>query len=90
MLLSPCQGRGKTTLLSVLRTPSAPLPENVSTVGVNVAEWVVHPPPQVAKKKGAGPPQRVRTLVDFFTYLAGQCHVQFTDYTAVFLLHGLH
>ena len=44
------QGRGKTTLLSVLRDPQAPLPSNVSTVGVNVAEWVVSPPVQTMKK----------------------------------------
>lgn len=44
------QGRGKTTLLSVLRTPNAPLPENVSTVGVVVNEWAV-PPPRTKNQK---------------------------------------
>ena len=44
------QGRGKTTLLSVLRDPTAPLPENISTVGVNVADWVVKAPPEVIKR----------------------------------------
>jgi len=46
------QGRGKTTLLSVLRTPSSPLPDNVSTVGVVVNEWVVSPPSYNTKKRG--------------------------------------
>ena len=57
------QGRGKTTLISVLRTPSAPLPSNVSTVGVEVAEWTLSPPPHVMRgiKKGQ-PLQRVSTL----------------------------
>ena len=44
------QGRGKTTLLSVLRDPSASLPENISTVGVNVADWVVKAPPEVVRR----------------------------------------
>ena len=44
------QGRGKTTLLSVLKDIGAPLPPNVSTVGVNVSEWVVPPPPSTARK----------------------------------------
>ena len=44
------QGRGKTTLLSVLRDPTAPLPENISTVGVNVADWVVKAPPETVKR----------------------------------------
>ena len=43
------QGRGKTTLISVLRQPKAPLPENISTVGVNMADWVVKAPPEVVK-----------------------------------------
>jgi hypothetical protein len=46
------QGRGKTTLLSVLRTPGGPLPENVSTVGVVVNEWAVQPPVAGKGKKG--------------------------------------
>ena len=46
------QGRGKTTLLSVLRTPNSPLPENVSTVGVVVNEWVVSPPAAITKRRG--------------------------------------
>lgn len=58
--LSLAQGRGKTTLLSVLRNPSSSLPENVSTVGVEVAEWVVHPP-AVVKKKGGSTSVRVGT-----------------------------
>lgn len=58
--LSLAQGRGKTTLLSVLRNPSSALPENVSTVGVEVAEWVVHPP-AVVKKKGGSTSVRVGT-----------------------------
>ncbi len=45
------QGRGKTTLLSVLRTPNQPLPENVSTVGVVVNDWVIGPPLATKKKK---------------------------------------
>lgn len=45
------QGRGKTTLLSVLRTPNSPLPENVSTVGVVVNDWVVQPPAAGKGKK---------------------------------------
>lgn len=45
------QGRGKTTLISVLRSPNSPLPENVSTVGVVVKDWVLQPPPPVGKKK---------------------------------------
>ena len=44
------QGRGKTTLLSVLRDPTASLPENISTVGVNVADWVVKAPPEVVRR----------------------------------------
>ena len=44
------QGRGKTTLLSVLRDPTASLPENISTVGVNVADWVVKAPPENVKR----------------------------------------
>ena len=43
------QGRGKTTLVSVLRNPSAQLPDNVSTVGVEVAEWTLPPPPHIQK-----------------------------------------
>ena len=43
------QGRGKTTLISVLRNPSAPLPGNVSTVGVEVAEWTLSPPAHVLR-----------------------------------------
>lgn len=55
------KGRGKTTLLSVLRSPGSALPDNVSTVGVEVAEWVVHPPAHLTKKKGGGgSSQRVR------------------------------
>ena len=45
------QGRGKTTLLSVVRNPNSPLPENVSTVGVVVNEWVVSPPVSNRGKK---------------------------------------
>lgn len=52
------QGRGKTTLLSVLRTPNSPLPDNVSTVGVVVNDWVVQPP--VASGKGKKSNQKVR------------------------------
>lgn len=33
------QGRGKTTLLSVLRDKGGSLPENISTVGVVVNKW---------------------------------------------------
>ena len=44
------QGRGKTTLLSVLRNPRSSLPNNVSTVGVVMAEWVV-PPPTSARRR---------------------------------------
>ncbi len=43
------QGRGKTTILSVLRSPGGPLPPNVSTVGVVVNDWTVQPP--VRKKQ---------------------------------------
>ena len=53
------QGRGKTTLLSVLRNPSSPLPPNVSTVGVVMAEWVVPPPAYVVKAKKGQVPARV-------------------------------
>lgn len=52
------QGRGKTTLLSVLRTPNSPLPANVSTVGVVVNEWIVQPP---AAPKGKKHAQKVRS-----------------------------
>ncbi len=45
------QGRGKTTLLSVFRTPHSPLPDNVSTVGVVVNEWAVSPPVANTRKK---------------------------------------
>jgi len=48
------QGRGKTTLLSVLKNPSSSLPPNVSTVGVVVSDWTVHPPPGAQKKKATG------------------------------------
>lgn len=44
------QGRGKTTLLSVLRNPNSPLPENVSTVGVVVNDWVIQPPRSKSQK----------------------------------------
>ena len=54
------QGRGKTTLLSVLRNPGAPLPENVSTVGVNVAEWVIPGTSLPPKKRGSATPQQLR------------------------------
>lgn len=64
--LSLAQGRGKTTLLSVLRNPSSALPENVSTVGVEVAEWVVHPP-AVMKKKGGSTSVRVSTCTAHIT-----------------------
>ena len=33
------QGRGKTTLLSVLRDRGSTLPDNISTVGVVVNKW---------------------------------------------------
>ena len=47
------QGRGKTTLLSVLRDINAPLPPNVSTVGVNMSKWALASP-NVPKAKGKG------------------------------------
>lgn len=73
LMLVGLQGRGKTTLLSVLRNPSAHLPENVSTVGVEVAEWVVSPPPHVLKQRKAGPLQRHQMDVVFSSWdLAGQ------------------
>ena len=53
------QGRGKTTLLSVLRNPNSPLPANVSTVGVVMAEWVVPPPAYIMKAKKGQVPARV-------------------------------
>ena len=53
------QGRGKTTLLSVLRNPSCSLPENVSTVGVVVNDWTVAPPITGKGKKNLG--AKVRT-----------------------------
>ena len=58
------QGRGKTTLLSVLRNPTAPLPGNVSTVGVEVADWTLSPPAHVLRgiKKNT-PLQRVYTYI---------------------------
>eukprot|EP00731_Ephydatia_muelleri_P016582 Em0009g1006a len=66
------QGRGKTTLLSVLRDISAPLPPNVSTVGVNVSEWVVPPTPAIARKY-RGTYAREAMEVAFSTWdLAGQ------------------
>ena len=44
----------------MLRNPSAPLPENVSTVGVEVAEWVLSPPAHLLKgTKKNQPLQRV-------------------------------
>ena len=55
---SPSQGRGKSTLISVLRNPSAPLPSNISTVGVDVAEWVMAPPPHILKEVKKGQPLR--------------------------------
>ena len=61
------QGRGKTTLLSVLRNPSSPLPPNVSTVGVVMAEWVVPPPAYVMKAKKGQVPARVSQKI--------KCHV---------------
>ena len=54
------QGRGKTTLLSVLRNPRSPLPDNVSTVGVVMAEWVV-PPLTNARRRQA--PSRVSEIL---------------------------
>ena len=71
------QGRGKTTLLSVLRDPTAPLPENISTVGVNVADWVVKAPPEVIKKtKGSN--LRVRERVQTSFKIVHHVHVQCT------------
>ena len=57
------QGRGKTTLLSVLRNPNQPLPANVSTVGVVVADWTVGPPAQVKTRRGGGGAVNVRVSV---------------------------
>lgn len=50
----------------MLRNPSSALPENVSTVGVEVAEWVVHPP-AVVKKKGGSTSVRVGTCTVHIT-----------------------
>ena len=47
------QGRGKTTLLSVLRSPNSPLPEDVSTVGVVMHDWAVSPPTSNTKGRRA-------------------------------------
>lgn len=60
------QGRGKTTLLSVLRNPSAQLPGNISTVGVEVAEWSLSPPSHVLKGVRKNQPlQRVSIYILF-------------------------
>lgn len=64
------QGRGKTTLLSVLRTPNSPLPENVSTVGVVVNDWVVSPPVGNTRKRNAQ--QKVRHQIINILYGAHQ------------------
>ena len=70
------QGRGKTTLLSVLRNPSSPLPANVSTVGVVMAEWVVPPPAYVVKaKKGQVPPRVSEDTYMYCTHFICIIHV---------------
>lgn len=57
------QGRGKTTLLSVLRDPGTALPPNVSTVGVSVHKWTVRAP------RGRNLSQRVSTQYnDYYHY----------------------
>ena len=66
------QGRGKTTLLSVLRDPSAPLPENISTVGVNVADWVVKAPEVLKKQKGGSVRVSVEMLLTLETVRGDQ------------------
>jgi leucine-rich repeat kinase 1 len=68
------QGRGKTTLLSVLRNPTAPLPGNVSTVGVEVVEWSLSPPAHVLRGIRKNQPlQRHQMDIVFSTWdLAGQ------------------
>ena len=68
------QGRGKTTLLSVLRNPTSPLPANVSTVGVVMAEWVVPPPAYVVKAKKGQVPTRV-CQVHVHVYILFMCIV---------------
>eukprot|EP00731_Ephydatia_muelleri_P005646 Em0002g1822a len=66
------QGRGKTTLLSVLRDPSASLPENISTVGVNVADWVVKAPPEVVRRFKGVVAREVMDVVFSTWDMAGQ------------------
>ena len=63
------QGRGKTTLLSVLRNPRSPLPDNVSTVGVVMAQWVVPPPTNYRRGLRQQVPSRVSAIICSFVYI---------------------
>ena len=65
------QGRGKTTLLSVLKDIGAPLPPNVSTVGVNMSKWVLTSPNiKTRGRNNAAPLPRVSV-----TFVLVQCLV---------------